>query len=154
MQSCVPVPPCLYLLCYHLTLINNRTRSPVAHYDTFPVKLCRAGNNAPSAQDWENRLYAWESDMLCSLYTPPTNLSIVKMGGWGSIKTLHPTWQGPVWEKGPKVFIVDTWPLLQKHTLNALKRGWRNILIWNHKEFMLWAYFWEITGWDVGLLFN
>lgn len=70
-------------------------------------------NNAASAQDWENRHYAWENDILCSLYTPPTNLSIVKMGGRGSMKTLHPTWEGPIWETA--VFIIDTWPVLQKY---------------------------------------
>lgn len=66
--------------------------------------------------------YAWESDMLCSLYTPPTNLSIVKMGGWGSMKTLHPTWQGPIWETG--VFTIDTWPLLQKYWLRRPDIHW------------------------------
>lgn len=101
---------------------------PENNYDTFAKQLGRfCCNNALSAQDWENRLHAWESDMLYSLYTPPTNLSIVKMGGWGSIKTPSPNLTGP--HLGSKVFTMDTWSRLQKywlrrawHTLNGLKK--------------------------------
>lgn len=128
-QECTPhvhVPPSLSVLESPLSLLCLDKQSQgkpcrTLQHLSSEVRLGQDGhfavNNALSAH--ENRLYAWESDMLCSLYTPLTNLSIVKMGGWRSIKARQHNPTGAQGETGS--FIIDIWNQLQKYWL---RKAW------------------------------
>lgn len=58
-------------------------------------------------------------------YIPlPPIFPLLRWEDGGCIKTLHPTWQGPIWETGSKVFTIDTWPVLQKYWLRRPDIHW------------------------------
>lgn len=119
-----------YLLRFCWASINNHKESPSRtwrHLSTDGRDVHFAATMPSQQQDWENRLHAWESHMLCSFNSPSQQsfpLLRWQDEGRGGIKRLHPTWQGPIWETGSRVFTMDTWPVLQKYWLKRPGRQW------------------------------
>lgn len=85
-----PPPSKLLRVCCRLT--NS--------YGTFPGKFSLGHEDQlPTTMHPQQKIgktdSAWENDMFCSLYTPPTNLSIVKTGGQGGVGINTPNLTGP-----------------------------------------------------------